>query len=162
MTREPGRTEAPPQVPVEALLRAVEEVSSLAPDLGWSEASGVAEAVLDGVAHRLADAATAREEPTPLPLVVGAIGGPDRLPDHASCRAAAARLRTLAPLLEQRHTSWERRAGSVMADLGDLLDRIADRTRSGSLTFSDKGVALRRLHALQRSLRADQGPGAVP
>ncbi|WP_298747802.1 hypothetical protein [uncultured Serinicoccus sp.] len=136
------------------LLRAAEEVSALAPDLGWSEASGLVEALLDGVAHVLADAATDRDRPRPQPLVVGAIGGTDRLPDHAGCRAAAGRLRALSGELLPHPAPWVAEAATVMTELGDLLDRVADRTRSGALTRADKGVVLRRLHGLHRRWRA--------
>lgn len=145
-------TTAPP-TPPEALLRGVEELVELAPDLGWSEASGVAEALLDGLAHRMADASTDRQEPRELPLVVGAIGGPDRVPDHAACRATSARLRALAPLLSDDPRPWVRQGATVMVELGDLLDQLAERTRREALTVPDKGVVLRRLHALQRRLR---------
>lgn len=166
MTRPPRHVDALPGqgslAPAAALLRAVDEVAGLAPDLGWGEATTVAEALLDQLAHRLADAAAGQDEPTELPLVVGAIGGADHTPDHASCRAVAARLRATAPLLAARHTGWERQAASTMVQLGELLDQVADRTRRGRISVSDKGIVLRRLHALQRGLRAAQGPGAVP
>lgn len=157
MPRPHGSAGAPTDVPATtsgaALLHAVDELAGLAPDLGWSEASGVTEALLDGLAHRLADAATDREEPRPLPLVVGAIGEPDRPPDHASCRAASARLRALSPLLTADPRPWASEGGTIMVELGDLLDHLAERTRRAALTGSDKGVVLRRLHALQRRLR---------
>lgn len=136
-----------------ALVRAAHEVAGLAPDLGWSEASGLVDALLDGIAHVLADAADGRAEPRPQPVVVGAIGAPDRLPDHAGCRAAAGRLRSLARSLETHPARWAGDTASIMTDLGDLLDRVADRTRSGALSRADKGVVLRRLHSLGRRLR---------
>ncbi|KUG53660.1 hypothetical protein AVL62_02465 [Serinicoccus chungangensis] len=162
--RPPGPTAArPPSGAVSrpaALLRAAEEVSLLAPDLGWSEASGLVEALLDGVAHVLADAATGLDRPRPQPLVVGAIGGADRVPDHAGCRAAAGRLRALAGEVLPHPAPWVTEAAGVMTELGDLLDRVADRTRSGTLTRADKGVVLRRLHGLHRRWRAVlPGPG---
>ena len=166
MTRPPRHVDALPAQGARAatarLLQAVDEVAGLTPDLGWGEATTVVEALLDQLAHRLADAASGQEQPTELPLVVGAIGGADHTPDHASCRAVAARLRATAPLLTARHTGWERQAGETMVQLGDLLDQVADRTRRDRIRASDKGVVLRRLHVMQRALRAGQVPGAVP
>lgn len=155
--RPSGPTEAGPRAGDETgaatLLSAAQEVGGLAPDLGWSEASGLTEALLDGIAHVLADAADGRAEPRPQPLVVGAIGAADRLPDHAGCRAAAGRLRALARPLDAHPTGWASDTASVMTELGDLLDRVADRTRRGALSRADKSVVLRRLHSLQRRLR---------
>ena len=149
--RATDRPAAP--APPPTLLRAADEVAGLAPDLGWSEASGLVEGLLDGLAHVLADAATDRDQPRPQPLVVGAIGGTDRTPDHASCRATAGRLRVLAVELARHPAPWAGEASGVMTDLGDLLDQVADRTRRGALTRADKGVVLRRLHGLHRRLR---------
>lgn len=139
----------------EVVLRAVEELHALAPDLGWAEASGLADALVDGLAQRCVDVAAGRAEPSTLPHVVGAIGGPDRPLDHASCRAAAARLRALAPALSEGPdpTAWAVETGAVMVDLADLLERLAHLARTRSLGAADKGVTLRRLHALQRRLR---------
>ncbi|ANS78398.1 hypothetical protein SGUI_1002 [Serinicoccus hydrothermalis] len=148
-----------------ALLRAAEEISGLAPDLGWAEASGMAEGLLDSVSHLLADAASGRDAPRPQPLVVGAIGGADRTPDHAGCRAAAARLRAHAPTLADHPRPWVATAAGVLDDLADLLDQVADRTRRGALGRSDKGVVLRRLHRSQQRLRdtlPPEDPQAVP
>lgn len=138
-----------------AVLRAADDLTSLAPDLGWAEATGLADALVDALAHRCVDLAAGREQPGPLPLVVGAIGGADAAVDHASCRAAAARLRTLAPVVTAVADAppWAGATASVMTDLADLLDRVADRSRRGRLTLVDKGVTLRRLHDLHRQLR---------
>ncbi|WP_151524301.1 hypothetical protein [Serinicoccus kebangsaanensis] len=136
-----------------ALLRGAEEVSGLAPDLGWSEASGLTEGLLDALAHLLADIASGRSAPRPQPVVVGAIGGADRAPDHAGCRAAAARLRAHAPVVSRRAHPCAAGAAAVMTDLADLLDQVADRSRRGALGGSDKGVVLRRLHRLHARVR---------
>ena len=137
-----------------AALLAADELTALAPDLGWAEASGLADGLIDALAHRCVDVAAGRLEPTPLPLVVGAIGGPDGPVDHASCRAAAARLRAAArvPALAS-HLPWAAGAAQGMTELAELLDHVADRSRSRPLTLADKGVVLRRLHALHRQLR---------
>lgn len=134
-------------------LLAADELSSLAPDLGWSEVSSLAQGVLDLLAHRLVDLADDRSEPTAVPPVVGAVGGPDRSLDHASCRAVAARLRGHAPLLLGSDHGWARESGAAMLDLADLLDGAADRFRARALTRADKSVVVRRLHAVQRRLR---------
>lgn len=143
----------PRTAPRTRALLAADELQSMAPDLGWSEASSVAQGVLDVLAHRLVDLADDRPEPTVLPLVVGAIGGADQPLDHASCRAAAARLRSQAALLLTSAHGWAQTSGTVMVDLADLLDLAADRSRTRVLTRADKGVLLRRLHAMQRALR---------
>ena len=153
---DPADVTAP--APVDAdpgrLLRAAEEISGLAPDLGWAEASGLTEGVLDAVSHLLADAASGRDTPRPQPLVVGAIGATDRLPDHAGCRAAAARLRAHTPALGDHPVAWVATAAGVLDEVAALLDQVADRTRRGVLGPGDKGVVLRRLHRCQRRLRA--------
>lgn len=140
-----------------AVLRAADDLTSLAPDLGWTEATGLTDALVDALAHRCVDLAADREEPTTLPLVVGAIGGADGPVDHASCRAAAARLRALVPVVEARVASdgpaWGAGTAAVMADLADLLDQVAGRSRQRTLTRVDKGVTLRRLHGMHRQLR---------
>lgn len=134
--------------------RAARELEALAPDLGWTEATGLVDGLVDGLAQRCADLAAGRAEPTPLPLVAGAIGGPDHAVDHASCRAAAARLRAAAGTLRQDggEHGWALEAARAAGDLAELLDHVADRTRTGSLRASDKSVVLRRLHAAQRLL----------
>lgn len=138
-----------------AVLRAADDLTALAPDLGWAEATGLADALVDALAHRCVDLAAGRGQPGPLPLVVGAIGGTDAAVDHASCRASAARLRALAPVVAASPDapSWAGVTASVMTDLADLLDQVADRSRRGRLTLVDKGVTLRRLHGLHRQLR---------
>lgn len=145
-----------------AAWRAARELEALAPELGWSEATGLVDALVEALAHRCLDVARGRDEPTPLPLVAGAVGGPDQAADHASCRAAAARLRATASTLRQQDPDrvWVVGAAQAAADLAELLDHVADRTRTGGLRPSDKGVVLRRLHAVQRQLRA--GPGRAP
>lgn len=135
--------------------RAARELEALAPDLGWPEATGLVDGLVDGLAHRCVDVAAGRDEPTPLPLVVGAIGGPDRAVDHASCRAAAARLRATAAGLRQAGAdrAWALSAAAAATELAELLDHVADRARAGGLRPTEKGVVLRRLHAVQRQLR---------
>lgn len=139
-----------------AAWRAARELEGLTPDLGWAEATGLVDALVDGLTHRCVDLAAGRDEPTALPLVAGALGGPDVPVDHASCRAAAARLRAASATLrgEGAGRSWAVGAAEVAEDLAELLDHVADRTRTGRLRPADKGVVLRRLHAAQRLLRA--------
>lgn len=140
-----------------ALLRAADELTALAPDLGWAEATGLTDALVDALAHRCVDLAADREEPSPLPVVVGAIGGADSPVDHASCRAAAARLRAVAPVVQAGSAAggpaWAVGTVTVLTDLADLLDHVAGRSRRRPLTLVDKGVVLRRLHGMHRQLR---------
>lgn len=151
MTSRRTEVHAPGSV---AAWRAARELETLAPDLGWAEATGLMDGLVDVLTHRLVDLAAGRSESTPLPLVAGAIGGPDHPADHASCRAAAARLRAAADTLRQDggDRGWALDAARTAADLAELLDHVADRTRTGSLRASDKSVVLRRLHAAQRLL----------
>lgn len=137
-----------------AALQAADDLTALAPELGWAEATGLADALVDTLAHRCVDVAAGREVPTVLPAVVGAIGGADAGVDHASCRAAAARLRAVAPTVAaSAELAWAPGTAEVMTELADLLDGVADRARRRPLTLTDKGVVLRRLHALHRRLR---------
>lgn len=138
-----------------AARRAARELETLAPDLGWAEATGLADGLVDVLAHRLTDLGAGRDRPAPLPVVAGALGGPDRPADHASCRAAAARLRAAATTLRQEGggRGWVLDAAQAAGDLAELLDHVADRTRAGGLRAADKGVVLRRMHAVQRLLR---------
>jgi hypothetical protein len=137
-----------------AALQAADDLTALAPELGWAEATGLTDALIDTLAHRCVDLAAGRPEPTTLPAVLGAIGGADAAPDHASCRAAAARLRALAPAVGQHDgLAWTAPTADVMLGLADLLDHVAERSRRRPLTLTDKGVVLRRLHALHRQLR---------
>lgn len=139
------------------LLHAADDLTALAPDLGWAEATGLTDALVDALAHRCVDLAAGRGEPTTLPVVVGAIGGSDGPVDHASCRAAAARLGSIAPVVQAQVASggpaWAAGTAAVMTDLADLLDQVAARSRQRPLTLADKGVALRRLHKMHRLLR---------
>lgn len=149
----PPSTRAP-DAPLTAALLAVEDLQGSAADLGWPEVTGLADALVDALSHLLVDLAGGASRPTPRPLVVGAIGGPPRPVDHASCRAAAASLRRVAPLLLDGSPAWAPEAGTVAVELADLVDHAADLARSGRLTPAHKGVVLRRLHALQRRLQA--------
>jgi hypothetical protein len=149
-TRSPART----ALPRGEVLSAVEDLQGAAADLGWPDATGLADALVDGLSHLLVDLADGVAVPGPRPLVVGAIGGQDGSVDHASCRAAAATLRRVAPVLLGGGPAWSAAACDVALDLAALLDQVADRGRSGRLTPSSKGVVLRRLHALQRRLQA--------
>lgn len=143
-----------PAATAAASLRAAEELTSLTPTLGWSEATGMADALVDALAQRLVDLAAGQEEPTPLALVAGAIGGPDTAVDHASCRAAAAGLRVGARLpAAHPELPWATGVAEVMTELADLLDHLADLARRRTPTRADKGVVLRRLHALHGRLR---------
>lgn len=160
--RTPGRSPqlVDPDVPPPehrrptAVLLAVEDLQDATADLGWPEATGLCDGLVDALAHLLVDLADGSELPSPRPTVVGAIGGPTRPLDHASCRAAAAALRRVAPTFGAAGPPWAEGAGQVCTDLADLVDRVADLGRSGRLTPSSKGVVLRRLHALQRRLQA--------
>ncbi|HSP59551.1 MAG TPA: hypothetical protein VLO09_00680 [Ornithinimicrobium sp.] len=161
--RTPGRSPQPadPHAPSvgehggrTAVLLAVEDLQTATADLGWPEATGLADGLVDALAHLLVDVADGAEQPSPRPTVVGAIGGPPRPVDHASCRAAAATLRRVAPAFAGAPPSWAAAAGGVCTELADLLDHAADLGRSGRLTLSHKGVVLRRMHALQRRLQA--------
>lgn len=140
----------------DAALAAVEDLQRVAPDLGWGEATGLADGVVDALSHLLVDLADGATTPTARPLVVGAIAGPAAAPDHASCRSAAATLRRVAPVLRRgaAELAWAAEAGEVALDLAELLDQVADQARSGRLALAHKGVVVRRLHVLQRRLQA--------
>ena len=148
-TRSPARP-APPRGEV---LRAVDDLQGAAADLGWDEATGLADALVDALSHLLVDLADGSAAPTPQPLVVGAIGGAARAVDHASCRAAAATLRRVAPVLGDG-PPWAAEAAGVALELAELFDKVAEDGRSGRVPPGHKGVVLRRLHALQRRLQA--------
>lgn len=148
------RAKAPPAPSRGALLRAVEDLQGAAADLGWPEATGLADGLVDALAHLLVDLADGADAPSPQPVVVGAIGGAARPVDHASCRAAAATLRRVAPVLLGGGPGWAAAGGEVALELADLLDQVADRGRTGRISPSSKGVVLRRLHHLQRRLQA--------
>lgn len=137
-----------------AALSALDDLQGAAADLGWDEATGLVDSVVDDLAHLLVDLADGATAPTARPVVVGAIGGPARPVDHASCRSAAASLRRVSTVLRDGGTPWAPEAGAVALDLSELLDQLADRHRSGRLAPSHKSVVLRRIHALQRRLRA--------
>ncbi|GGK67316.1 hypothetical protein [Ornithinimicrobium pekingense] len=150
----PGaRSPARPAPPRGEVLRAVDDLQGAAADLGWAEATGLADGLVDALSHLLVDLADGSSSPTPQPLVVGAIGGPARPVDHASCRAAAAALRRVAPVLDAG-PPWGAEAARVALELADLFDRVADDGRSGRVPPGHKGVVLRRLHGLQRRLQA--------
>jgi hypothetical protein len=149
-TRVPARP-APSRRDV---LRALDDLQGAGADLGWAEATGLADGLVDTLSHLLVDLADGAAIPSPQPLVVGAIGGEARQVDHASCRAAAATLRRVAPVLVDGGPRWAEEAGQVAIQLADLFDQVADRGRSGAVPPSLKGVVLRRLHALGRRLQA--------
>lgn len=154
---EPGpgtRAAARPAPSRGDVLRAVDDLQGAAADLGWPEATGLADALVDALSHLLVDLADGTSSPSPQPLVVGAIGGPDRTVDHASCRAAAATLRRVAPVLAGGGPAWAATAAVVAGELAELFDQVADRGRTGRVPPSHKGVVLRRLHELQRRLQA--------
>lgn len=156
----------------EATLRAdrlalVEELTTLAPELGWPEATELADAVVEALAHRVLDLDVEPEAIHVVPVLdaAGRRGGSGDAPvgtEHASCRAAAARLRELAPRLDravERYTvpgpgrAWAPALGTTARELADLLDRAAERARTGQVGSSAKAVVLRRLHGLLRGLR---------
>ncbi|MGC5583315.1 hypothetical protein ACQE98_04085 [Ornithinimicrobium sp. W1679] len=137
----------------EAVLLAVDDLQTATADLGWPEATGLCDGLVDALAHLLVDLADGAAHPSPRPTVVGAIGGSPRPVDHAACRAAAASLRRVAPTFEGSPAPWAGGAGSVCTELAELVDQVADLDRTGRLTLAHKGVVLRRLHALQRRLQ---------
>ncbi len=151
----PGtRPRAPSPLPRAQVLRSVDDLQGAAPDLGWPEATGLVDGLVDALAHLLVDVADGAARPGRQPLVVGAIGGPERPLDHASCRAAAATLRRVAPVLLDGGPSWAAAGADVALELADLLDRTADHARAARVPPGAKSVLLRRLHALQRRLQA--------
>lgn len=152
MAPSPPPTARPGSV---AAWRAVKDLETLAPDLGWPEATALVDAVIEGLAHRLVDVAAGRAKPSTLPLPAPSDGGQDGPADHASCRGAAARLRAARPALleDAEHRPWAATAAGVAGDLAELLDQVADRSRAGRRRPTDKSVALRRLHGLRRQLR---------
>lgn len=163
-----------------AVARAVEDVQGACPDLGWDEATSLVHLLVDGLAHRLvqlvdagvdgyaatppagsaatspggyaaAPAANAHEPAASAGSSVRRSAAADHQADHASCRAAAATLRRTAPTFtDALGQPGDQEAADVATELADLLDRVADLTRTRRLTPSDKGVVLRRLHTLQR------------
>lgn len=153
-TRPGTRAPARPAPSRGEVLRALDDLQGAGPDLGWAEATGLADGLVDALSHLLVDLADGAASPTPQPLVVGAIGGQARPVDHASCRAAAASLRRVAPVLLEGGRPWAAAAGEVALELAGLLDQVADRERGGLVSPSTKGVVLRRLHGLQRRLQA--------
>lgn len=151
----PGTRAPAPASPSPAhVLRSVEDLQGAMPDLGWPEATGLVDGLVDALAHLLVDLASGADRPTPQPLVVGAIGGAQRPLDHASCRAGAAALRRAAPVLLAGGRPWAPAGGEVALELADLLDRTAGAARAGRVPPGAKGVVLRRLHALARRLQA--------
>ncbi len=147
-------TSADADVSRTAALAALDDLHDAAADLGWDEATGLVDALVDHLAHLLVDLADGATTPTRRPVVVGAIGGPARPVDHASCRTAAAALRRVERVLRAGAPGWAPAAGDVALDLSELLDQVADRHRTGRLTPSDKSVVLRRVNVLARRLRA--------
>lgn len=130
----------------------VDDLQSTAADLGWSQANGLVDALIDNLAHLLVDAAAQRPQPAPHPQVVGAIGGPDGALDHASCRTAVAALRRSGAALLAGPTCWAREAGGVALDLADLLEECVEQERRRVVRPGVKGVVVRRLRSLQRRL----------
>jgi hypothetical protein len=148
------RSPAPTAASRGDLLRAVEDLQGAAADLGWPEATGLADGLVDALSHLLVDLADGAPSPSPQPAVVGAIGGPPRPVDHASCRAAAATLRRAALVLLGSGHRWAAEGGEVALALAGLLDQVAEHGRTGRVSPAHKGVVLRRLHHLQRRLQA--------
>lgn len=135
-------------------LALVEDLQGTTADLGWPEASALADALVDGLSHLLVDLGSGRARPTPHPAVVGAIGGPPARLDHASCRVATAALRRAGAALLTAGPSWAHEGGDLALSLADLLERCAERDRRGRLRPADKGPVLRELRGLQRRLHA--------
>jgi hypothetical protein len=136
-------------------LALVEDLQGTGADLGWPEATGLVDAIVDALCHLLVDLGQGQPSPTPRPAVVGAIGGVPRPLDHASCRAASASLRRAgSALLGSDGPGWARDAGEVALDLAALLERCVERDRAGRLRPLSKSVVQRELHGLQRRLRA--------
>ncbi|MGD8150135.1 hypothetical protein [Ornithinimicrobium sp. Y1694] len=168
LSREKGEAGSRAQTagPSRALSRAaslavVEDLQSAAADLGWPEVTALADALIDRLCHVVVDLGAGLEQPTQHPAVAGAIGGPSRPLDHASCRSASAALRRTGHrlTLDPAASALAATAAQVALDLADLLDQTVDLERSGRLRISHKGVVLRRLHALARQLGpTDQAP----
>lgn len=135
-------------------LAAVEDLQGTSADLGWPEATALADALVDTLAHLLVDVGSGRAAPSPRPAVVGAIGGPPGSLDHASCRGASAALRRAGAALALAGPPWAAEAADVALDLADLLQTCADQARTGRLRENQKGVVLRALRAQQRRLHA--------
>lgn len=148
--RGPGTARLSPST----ALAAVDDLQGEGADLGWPEATGLADSLVDALSHLLVDLGAGHSSPTPRPAVVGAIGGPAGPLDHASCRTAAAALRRAGGLLVEGGQPWTQEAAAVAMELADLLDRCAELARSGRLPERSKGVVLRRLRGLQRRLHA--------
>lgn len=149
----PPRAGAEPDAALASAARAsLDDLQGAAPDLGWPEATGLVDGLVDTLGHLLVDVSRGQARPTEVPMVVGAIGGADRPPDHASCRAAASTLRRATAVLEEHPTGWAGSGREVALDLADLLEHTADLSRRGRLTIAHKGVVLRRLHEMRRRL----------
>ncbi|GAA5161100.1 hypothetical protein [Ornithinimicrobium tianjinense] len=142
-----------PTTPTSAAVAAlVDDLQGTAADLGWSQANGLVDALIDSLAHLLVDAAAQRPQPGPHPQVVGAIGGPDGPLDHASCRTASSALRRTGAALLRGSTSWAPGAGEVALDLADLLEECVEQERLRRLRPGAKSVVVRRLLSFQRRL----------
>lgn len=144
-TRATSRAEA---------LAALDDLQEAAADLGWDEATGLVDALVDELGHLLVDLAEGAPTPTPRPDVVGAIGGPTRAVDHASCRVAAAALRRVSAVFATGGTPWAPAAGVIADELAGLLLKVADQPRGGHLPPSARGVVVRRVSAWRRRLRS--------
>lgn len=140
------------------LVAAVEDLQEHGPDLGWPEASSLADALIDTLSHLLVDLAAGAATPSPRPQVIGALGAGEGALDAASCRATAASLRRAGRLMTEAArpggSSWAGAAGEVALDLADLLETTAAQGRAGRLAPMHKGPVLRRLHGLRRRLDA--------
>ncbi|AXH95813.1 hypothetical protein [Ornithinimicrobium avium] len=153
---QPGTGVAParPAASRAAALAALDDLQDAAADLGMDEATGLVDAVVDDLGHLLVDLAEGSSAPTPRPRVVGAIGGPARPVDHASCRVAAAALGRVSAVLAAGAPVWAPPAGVVAEKLADLLIQVADTPRGGQLSPSARGLVVRRVNALSRRLRS--------
>lgn len=152
----PGADVAPrPRAATRAqALAALDDLQDAAADLGWDEATGLVDALVDDLGHLLVDLAEGAPSPTPRPTVVGAIGGPVRAVDHASCRVAAAALRRVSLVFAAGGTSWAPVAGTVAEELAGLLLQVAETRRGGQLPPSARGVVVGRVSAWSRRLRS--------
>lgn len=142
------------EVALAVALALVEDLQGTTADLGWPEATALADALVDGLSHVLVDLASGRPRPTSHPAVVGAVGGPPAPLEHASCRVATAALRRAGAVLLEAGPAWATEGGDVALSLADLVERCAERERAGRLRPTDKGPVLRELRGLQRRLHA--------
>lgn len=148
------RAAAPRTASRAEVLAALDDLQDAAADLGWDEATGLVDGLVDDLGHLLVDLAEGAAAPTHRPRVIGAIGGPTRPVDHASCRVAAAALGRVSTVFATGGTSWAPGAAKVADELAGLLLTVADTPRGGHLPPSARGVVVRRVNTWARHLRS--------